>query len=95
MWSAVLVTVVGSTATWKIGKECLSLTTVTCALQILPVAVRNLLDKNVRMAIMKICRVFQKLCEKEIRQDDEVALMNDVVTRGGHSHYIWVTHVRR
>ena len=35
-------------------------------LQILPMAVRTLLDEEVRLAIIKMCRVFQRICEKEI-----------------------------
>lgn len=49
------------------------------ALQVLPVAVRNVLDKRVHTVVIKMCRVFQKLCEKEIRQDDEPILMLNVV----------------
>jgi hypothetical protein len=48
-------------------------------MQILPVAVRNILDENVRLAIIKISRVFQRLCEKEIREADKDDVMDDVI----------------
>jgi len=48
-------------------------------LQILPVAVRNVLDENVRLAIIKICRVFQKLCEKEVLEAAHDELMENVI----------------
>ena len=48
-------------------------------LQILPVAVRNVLDEEVRLAIIKMCRVFQRICEKEVRADGEEDLMRDVI----------------
>ena len=48
-------------------------------LQILPVAVRNILDENVRVAIIKISRVFQRLCEKEIKESDEDEVMENVI----------------
>ena len=48
-------------------------------LQILPVAVRNILDEDVRLAIIKMSRVFQRLCEKEIKVADEHAIMQDVI----------------
>jgi hypothetical protein len=47
--------------------------------QILPVAVRNVLDEEVRMAIIKMCRVFQRICEKEVRADVEEDVMRDVI----------------
>lgn len=31
----------------------------------------GVLDKEVRLAIIKICRVFQRICEKEVRSDGE------------------------
>lgn len=37
------------------------------------------MHKNVRLAIIKICRVFQKLCEKEIRIVDRDDMMRDVI----------------
>lgn len=42
-------------------------------------AIRNLLDEEVRVAIIKMCRVFQRLCEKDIREDTHDSLMRDVV----------------
>lgn len=42
-------------------------------------AVRNLLDEEVRVAIIKMCRVFQRICEKEVREDAGDALMRDVI----------------
>ena len=47
--------------------------------QILPVAVRNILDENVHLAIIKMSRVFQRLCAKEVRLAEEDAMMHDVV----------------
>ena len=38
-----------------------------------------MLDEEVRLAIIKMCRVFQRICEKEVRTDGEQALMQDVV----------------
>jgi hypothetical protein len=52
---------------------------VTKVFQILPVAVRNLLDKSVRVAIIKMSRVFQRLCAKEVRREDKERTMVDVV----------------
>jgi hypothetical protein len=43
------------------------------------VAVRNLLSEEVRVAFIKMCRVFQRICEKEVREDALDALMRDVV----------------
>ena len=48
-------------------------------LQILPVVVWNILDENVRLAIIKMSRVFQRLCEKEIKQSDRDDLMLNVI----------------
>ena len=48
-------------------------------LQILPVAVRNILDESVRMAIIKMSRVFQRLCAKEVKEGDAEGMMLDVV----------------
>ena len=48
-------------------------------LQILPIAIRNLLDEEVRSAIIKMCRVFQRICEKEVRADAEEDVMRDVI----------------
>jgi hypothetical protein len=48
-------------------------------MQILPVAVRNILSEDVRVAIIKISRVFQRLCEKEIRESDHDELMQNVI----------------
>lgn len=42
-------------------------------------AIRNLLDEEVRVAIIKMCRVFQRICEKEVREDTRDTLMRDVV----------------
>ena len=52
---------------------------VTIVFQILPVAVRNLLDESVRVAIIKMNRVFQRLCAKEVRRGDKEGTMMDVV----------------
>ena len=41
--------------------------------------VPKILNKNVQLAIMKMSRVFQKLCAKEVRATDEADLMRDVV----------------
>jgi len=49
------------------------------SVQILLVAVRNVLDENVHVAIIKICRVFQKLCEKEVHSADKSDMMKNVV----------------
>ena len=49
------------------------------ALQILPIAVRNILDERVRLGIIKMSRVFQRLCAKEVRVDDKEDMMRDVV----------------
>jgi len=45
---------------------------------VLPVAVCNVLDENVCVAIIKMSRVFLKLCGKQIRLSD-VDMMQDVV----------------
>ena len=42
-------------------------------------AIRNLLDENERAAIIKMSRVFQKMCAKEVRVDDRDDMMRDVV----------------
>ena len=42
-------------------------------------AVWNILDENVRLAIIKMSRVFQKLYEKEIKQSDRDDLMQNVI----------------
>lgn len=47
--------------------------------QILPIAVRNILDERVRLAIIKMSRVFQRLCAKEVRVADKDDMMRDVV----------------
>lgn len=47
--------------------------------QVLPVAIKSVLDKNVRVAIIKMCRVFQKLCEKEVRFADKSDMMMNMV----------------
>jgi hypothetical protein len=49
------------------------------ALQILPVAVCNLLDESVHVAIIKMSRVFQRLCAKEVKRNDKEGTMLDVV----------------
>jgi hypothetical protein len=41
--------------------------------------VRNVLDESVRVAIIKMSRVFQRLCAKEVREADEHDMMLDVV----------------
>ena len=38
-----------------------------------------MLDEEMRLAIIKMCRVFQRICEKGVRTDGEEALMRDVV----------------
>ena len=40
-------------------------------------AILNLLDKEVRVATIKMCRVFQRIYEKEVREDALDALMRD------------------
>ena len=47
--------------------------------QILPVAVCNILDDSVRIAIIKMSRVFQRLCAKEVKEGDAKGMMLDVV----------------
>ena len=42
-------------------------------------AIRNLLDEEVGVAIIKMCRVFQRICEKDVREDARDSLMRDVV----------------
>ena len=42
-------------------------------------AIRSVLDEEVRLAIIKMCRVFQRICEKEVRSDSEEDLMRDVI----------------
>lgn len=42
-------------------------------------AVRNILQENVRLAIIKMSRVFQRLCAKEVRAADKDDIMRDVV----------------
>ena len=42
-------------------------------------AVRNILDENVRFAIIKMSRVFQRLCEKDIKESDEDEVMENVI----------------
>ena len=37
------------------------------------------MPEEVRIAIIKMCRVFQRICEKEVREDALDALMRDVV----------------
>jgi hypothetical protein len=46
-------------------------------LQILPLAVRNVLNPDVRQAIVKTCRVFRKLCAKHIDSREEQQLLDD------------------
>ena len=48
-------------------------------LHILPVAVQNFLDEEVRLAIIKMCRAFQRICEKEVRADAQEDLTRDVI----------------
>ena len=48
-------------------------------MQVLPVAIRSILDERVRAAVIKMSRVFQKLCTKEVRLADKDELMEDVV----------------
>jgi len=52
---------------------------VTLVFKILPLAVRNVLDESVRVAIIKMSRVFQRLCAKEVRREDKERTMVDVV----------------
>lgn len=42
-------------------------------------AIRNLLDDNVRLAIIKMSRVFQRLCAKEVRLAEKDDMMRDVI----------------
>lgn len=48
-------------------------------MQVLPVAIWNVLHEEVRIAIIRMCRVFQKLCEKEVRETDFQEQMRNVV----------------
>jgi hypothetical protein len=41
--------------------------------QILPLALRNCLDDEVRQAIMKVSQVYQRLCARKIRKSDKEA----------------------
>ena len=54
-------------------------TNIQRVLQILPEAIQNVLDGNVRLAIIKISRVFQRLCAKEVRSPDQHDMMQDVI----------------
>ena len=47
--------------------------------QILHVVVRNVVDESVRIAIIKMSRVFQRLCAKEVKEGDAKGMMLDVV----------------
>lgn len=38
-----------------------------------------MLDEEVRAAIIKMCRVFQRICAKDVREDTRECLMRDVV----------------
>ena len=42
-------------------------------------AIQNVLNENVRLAIIKISRVFQRLCAKEVRSADKHDMMQDVI----------------
>jgi len=42
-------------------------------------ATRNVLDENVRLAIIKISKVFQRLCTKEVRSTNKHDMMQDVI----------------
>lgn len=46
--------------------------------QILPVSLRNVGDKRVVRAIMKLSRVFQRLCMKAVDRDSKAQMMQDV-----------------
>jgi hypothetical protein len=48
-------------------------------IHILHVVVHNVLDESVRVAIIKMSRVFQRLCAKEVRKRDAEGMMLDVV----------------
>ena len=56
--------------------------TVFCAagIQILPLVIRNVLNLNVRQAVMKVSRVFQRICSKVVNKSWEEELINDAVT---------------
>jgi hypothetical protein len=46
--------------------------------QILPLAIRDCLHEEVRQAVMKVSRVFQRLCSREITIASRDADLNDV-----------------
>jgi hypothetical protein len=48
--------------------------------QILPLALRDCLDDEARQAVLKVSRVFQRLCAREIRVEDRDEDMTDVAT---------------
>jgi len=43
------------------------------------VAIPSVLDENVRLAIIMMSKVFQKLCAKEVQEADHDDMMRDVV----------------
>jgi hypothetical protein len=47
--------------------------------QILPLALRDCLDEEVRQAIIKVSRVFQRLCAREIKIADQDQDFTDAV----------------
>ena len=50
-----------------------------CRVQILSGAVQNVLDEEVRMAIIKMCQMCQRICEKAVRAYAEEDLMRNVI----------------
>lgn len=46
-------------------------------MQLLPLAVRNMLEENVRQAIMKVSRVFQKLCSRVVILSEKTEMMEN------------------
>ena len=48
-------------------------------MQILPLALRDVLNPNVRQAIMKVSRVFKKICSKVVNKSWETELVENAV----------------
>ena len=48
-------------------------------MQILPLALRSVLNPNVRQAIMKVSRVFTKICSKVVNKSWKTELLEDAV----------------
>jgi hypothetical protein len=48
-------------------------------MQILSLAIRHMLNPNVRQDVMKVCRVFRRICTKVILKSYKAELLNDFV----------------